>query len=126
MIQAQQSCMKRYAFSKANRLRKRADFLRLSKDAAKVHANNFLLIYKPGATAGSRLGITVTRKVGSAVCRNAIKRQVREYYRHHRENLTGTWDLNVIAKHQAAGQAPAALQRSLAQLFASFAERTRH
>jgi ribonuclease P protein component len=45
-----------------------------------------------------RLGITVGRKVGSAVRRNRVKRRVREFFRIHREELQPAHDLVVIAR----------------------------
>ena len=50
----------------------------------------------------SRIGITVSRKVGNAVVRNRIKRRVREYYRLHSIAVTKDWDFHVIAKKPAA------------------------
>ena len=51
----------------------------------------------------TRLGITVTRKVGNAVVRNRIKRLVREVFRQHRERLPTGLDIVWVAKQQAAG-----------------------
>jgi ribonuclease P protein component len=48
----------------------------------------------------ARLGITVTRKVGTAVRRNRIKRLVREWFRLRRAML-GALDVVVIAKREA-------------------------
>ncbi len=67
-------------------------------------------------TGRPRLGVTVTRKVGNAVVRNRIKRQTREFFRRRRADL-GCWDINVIAKRQAAGQDPEALRKDLEDLF---------
>lgn len=50
----------------------------------------------------TRLGITVTRKVGNAVVRNRIKRLVREVFRQHRARLPVGLDLVFVAKQQAA------------------------
>lgn len=51
----------------------------------------------------TRLGITVTRKVGNAVVRNRIKRLVREVFRQHRAQLPPGLDIVWVAKQQAAG-----------------------
>jgi ribonuclease P protein component len=50
----------------------------------------------------TRLGITVTRKIGNAVERNRIKRLVREVFRLHRARLPEGLDLVWVAKQQAA------------------------
>ena len=62
--------------------------------------------------------MTVTRRVGPAVQRNRIKRLVREYFRQHRDEISGAWDLNIIAKFGASRITNAALRNSLAALFA--------
>ncbi len=52
----------------------------------------------PDPSAPSRLGITVTRKIGGAVQRNRIKRVVREAFRLSPDRLPRGIDLVVIAK----------------------------
>ena len=49
-----------------------------------------------------RLGITVTKKVGNAVRRNAVKRRVREVFRHRRGELPTGMDFVFVAKSNAA------------------------
>jgi ribonuclease P protein component len=46
----------------------------------------------------SRLGITVSKKVGSAVQRNRIRRLVREFFRLNRSRLCTPQDIVIIAK----------------------------
>ena len=50
----------------------------------------------------TRLGITVTRKVGKAVARNRIKRLVREVFRRQHQHLRAGLDMVWIAKRSAA------------------------
>jgi len=52
--------------------------------------------------AGSRLGITASRKVGNAVVRNRFKRQIREWFRQHRGELPDALDMVVIARRSGA------------------------
>ncbi len=54
------------------------------------------------ASQPTRLGITVTRKIGNAVERNRIKRLVREVFRLNRTRLPEGLDLVWVAKQQAA------------------------
>ena len=102
---------------KSDRLRKRSSFLRLSRQGRRVHTRLFLAAYAPGDPHRTRLGITVTRKVGSAASRNRIKRQVREFFRTNRNQLPLGLDINVIAKKESGVADGPALRSSLGELF---------
>lgn len=92
----------RFVFTKADRILKRSEFLHLSKHGSKIYNKNFVAIYHPGRFERTRLGITVSRKVGSAAARNKIKRIAREYFRRNKHLLNGCWDINITAKRAAA------------------------
>ena len=82
-----------------DRLR-RADFLRATRRGRRVETGYFRVFILRREDGGpTRLGITVTRKVGKAVLRNRIKRLVREWFR-RREHGMGSCDLIVIVKRE--------------------------
>lgn len=56
----------------------------------------------PNELGQSRLGITTTRRVGSSVVRNRMKRVVREVFRRNRESF-GTMDVLVHVRPSGAG-----------------------
>lgn len=58
------------------RVKKNEDFQRIIKDKKSVANKKFVVYYKPNATH-LRVGISVSKKLGHAVVRNKIKRQVR-------------------------------------------------
>jgi ribonuclease P protein component len=89
-------------FSKTARLRKRSQFLKLSRTGSKFQSTHFLVISKSNDAIESRLGITVSGKVGNSVVRNRIKRQVREFFRRHRAELPKATDFLIIARNSAA------------------------
>lgn len=94
------------------RIKQRREFLQVQQGGRKHHVRHFIVFVSPrrtgaqdGVLAGpspTRLGITVTRKIGNAVERNRIKRLVREVFRLHRTRLPEGLDLVWVAKQQAA------------------------
>jgi ribonuclease P protein component len=48
-----------------------------------------------------RLGVTVSKRVGNSVVRNRVKRCIREWFRHAREELPAGSDIVVIARRKA-------------------------
>jgi len=91
----------RFFFTKTDRILKRSDFLRLQQTGTKIQNNLFIASCAPGRFNRSRLGITVTKKVGNAPVRNRIKRMSREFFRLNRHKLKGSWDVVIIAKKEA-------------------------
>jgi ribonuclease P protein component len=94
--------MAQQTFRREERIRKRADFQRILKEGAKYQAPHFRVSIRPNALSYSRLGITVGRRIGSAVVRNRLKRRIREFFRLNKESLPGSSDLVVMAREGSA------------------------
>jgi len=107
-------------FEKNLRLRKRGAFLDLDRRGRKLVGPHFIAIVAPGEQPHSRLGLTVSRKVGGAVVRNRIKRHLREIFRIHADCLAGSWDINLIARYSAARLDHPQTVQSLRRMFGSF------
>ena len=75
------------ALPKQRRLAKRREFLRVYESGRKVFARYAVMFLAPNGLSHSRLGITVTKKVGKANVRNKLKRWSREVYRRQRGPL---------------------------------------
>jgi ribonuclease P protein component len=106
-----------HSFSKADRILKRPEFIQLSRNGKKIQNRHFIFIYSPGQQNQSRLGVTVSKRVGNAVKRNRIKRLAREYFRRNRHRQKGIWDINIIAKKKAANLPTAQIFLSFENLF---------
>lgn len=89
-------------FSKAERLRKRREFLGVYERGDKIQSTYFVLYMLENGRPHHRLGITVSRKIGRAVVRNRIKRRLREVFRTNKQAIFPHCDLVVNAKRSAA------------------------
>lgn len=68
----------------------------------------------PNAIGSARLGLSVSKKVGTAVKRNEVRRRLREIFRCSSDGLQGNVDLVISAR-------PAAAEASFEELNEEFA-----
>ena len=116
------SATSRYRFPREARLRKRRDFLKVQHRGRRLWGRQFIVYIRPGRTGRSRLGITVSRKVGGAVHRNRIKRWVREAYRTRPDLFKQPIDIVVIAKRGIEDFSLHTIRDDLARVVSRFHE----
>ena len=107
----------RFTYTKADRVRHSSEYRLLSKKGKRHFSDCFIIVYRKNHGSRSRLGITVSRKVGKAVRRNRIKRIIREYFRLNRSVLPGWMDINVIARHSCGRIGAAEIKIHLGSCF---------
>ena len=66
---------------------------------------------------GSRMGVTVSRRVGVAVARNRVKRRVREFFRLHRNELQPPSDIVIVDRAGADSLSFKDVESELASVF---------
>ena len=104
------------SFAAADRLHRSAEFLRLQRDGVRFQSPHFVvyasrLEHEPER---SRLGITVSRRIGNSVVRNRVKRRVREIFRKElRASLPVGVSIAVIARGGAGALESATINDEL-------------
>ncbi len=105
-------------FPKATRIRRRREFSSLGRHGDKRRTKSFVFVLGERSSA-SRLGITVSRKVGGAVTRNLLKRRIREAFRIHPARASFGRDVIVIAKERVGAVPFASVRREIGTVLQS-------
>ena len=108
-------CSTRACFPRHFRLTRSRDFQRVFAKPLRSGGKEILVLARANHLGGARLGMAISRKhVPKAVCRNRIKRVVRDRFRHHRREL-GELDVVVLARPGLARIGNTELRRLLAE-----------
>jgi ribonuclease P protein component len=100
---------------------RRPQFVKVQEEGAKVAVDPLLALALRNQVGTTRMGFTVTTKVGNAVVRNRIRRRLRELYRQRRASLPGGVDVVIVAR----ASAPSADFGRLSRAFDQIASRLR-
>jgi len=107
---------RRARLPRSARLLSQAQFDRVYKQGRKLVAPGVVAWALPSGTAGSRLGLSVSRKVGGAIQRNRVKRVLREAFRQIETPPDPPLDLVLVARPGRAPQTLADARDTLQQL----------
>jgi ribonuclease P protein component len=110
------------SFPRESRLRRQADFDRVYE--GKAYAADDVLVVNgvPNGRDDSRLGLSVSRKVGNAVVRNRWKRLIREAFRAQRDKIPAGFDF-VVRPRKGAVAGFDSVRASLVELTQRIARR---
>ncbi|MCQ2441615.1 MAG: ribonuclease P protein component [Oscillospiraceae bacterium] len=103
--------MKKTVTIKSNR-----DFQRLYRRGKSAAAGTLVIYWQKNRQGDSRLGITTGTKLGKAVVRNRVRRQIREIYRLNREQLLPGRDIIVVARVRAVSGGYHAMEKDYLRL----------
>ena len=83
----------------------------------KSAGNRYLVIYcARNRLEATRVGLTVSTKLGHAVVRNRVRRRLREIVRHNASCLPSGYDIVIVARTAAVEAEFAALEKSFRTL----------
>ena len=80
------------------RIRKNMEFKDIYKSGKNYWNRNLILYVKKNDLNRTRVGYTITKKLGNAVERNRLRRKMKEIYRLNFYNIEEGYDLIFIAK----------------------------
>ncbi len=106
------------ARAKSTRLTDSPEFERVYRQGAAYRGRLFTVHAFPNEIGTPRLGLSVSRKVGNAVRRNAVRRRLREVFYSVLSEIPGDLDLVVSAR-------PAAAEADFSELDEEFARALR-
>ncbi|HSH34929.1 ribonuclease P protein component [Schnuerera sp.] len=83
---------------KKYRLRNNDDFQKVYKKGKKYWNRNLILFVMKNGLDYSRVGFTVSKKIGNSVIRNRVKRRLKEIFRKNFNNMKEEYDIIIIPK----------------------------
>ena len=113
-------------FPSQRRILKRKDFQAVYDGGVRVGARLVTVFAKvTGADRPTRVGLTVTRKIGNSVVRNRCKRLLREAVRKHWNLLPSGIDVVLLARHGLAKAQAREVEKEIVRMLSKAARRIR-
>ncbi len=83
------------------RIRSRQEYDRVFKEGKRYSTGSMVLYYRENGSGFTRYGYAVGKRVGTAIRRNRIKRRIREAVKQIYDEITGGYDLVIVARREA-------------------------
>ena len=92
-----------FTLKKHEKIRKRSDFQTIYRVGNKFDSYHFIVLTRKNSLKITRIGISISKRVGPAVYRNYLKRRIREVFRLNKELFKdNALDLVVIARKSSS------------------------
>lgn len=112
-----------FYFTRNNPMLKRQYRIRNGKEYNNIYkygkkfGGRYLLVYiMKKETGGNRFGVVTSKKVGKAVKRNRVKRQIRAVIEQRKKEVPGSNDFIVIARHHIYGVSSHELEKDFLKI----------
>jgi ribonuclease P protein component len=87
------------------------------KSGKRLPSPNFILFSQKNENQLHRLGIVVKKEVGLATYRNRVRRYLREFFRLHKDQIKGSFDLIILVKKGCREKRYRRVEEELRRLF---------
>lgn len=98
---------------KKHRIRKNMEFKQVYKTGKSYGNRNLVLYISKNKLEHTRIGFTVTKKIGNAVVRNRVRRMMKEICRLNFHKIKPGYDLIFISKKSVVGMEYDELEKSV-------------
>ena len=106
-----------FRFRKKERVTEPRDFRRVMRSGRRRSSRNFKLFIQEGENTFHRLGIVVKKEIGPAAFRNRMKRYIREFFRLHKHEMKGSYDVILMIKRGCSLDRYQEAEKELRRLF---------
>lgn len=99
-----------------HRLTRQSDLLRVRREGRSWAHPLLVLSAARNELGATRFAFIVGRRIGKAVVRNRVKRQLREAVRRHLSEVPAGWDMVLLARGPIAGARFAEIENAVAEM----------
>ena len=92
------------------------EFRRIYRKGKSAVAPTMVLYCQRNRQGRTRLGVTVSTKLGKAVVRNRVRRRLREIWRLHKKDMEQGWDIILVARVRAVETSYQKLEKAYLRL----------
>jgi ribonuclease P protein component len=80
-------------------------------------SQNYILYSQKNENSSHRLGIIAKKEIGTAAYRNRMKRYIREFFRLHKHQINGAFDIILMIKKGSSFKRYQEAEKELRRLF---------